>query len=156
MKLLLTLVLTALIAGCGKDGAAGANGTNGTDNRFVAGILCMGTVTGLTGASAALNGVGIVYRAVLTYVGDVLATAEVDNGSFQVSGTSFYSVQQNGASTASVVIVADVSTANGGFWDISLNRTTLVTTVVYTDSSLAADSPVTITFAANACTSQSY
>lgn len=124
-------------------------------SRFVAGIQCYGSVSGLTGAAGtALNGSEVYYKAVVTAAGDVMSTATVMplNGAFQVSGTNFYLQSQSGSATAPVVILADFATANYGFWNISVNRSNLVTTAVYTDTTLAGQSPVTMTFLTSACT----
>ena len=128
-------------------------------SRFVSGIVCLGAVSGVSGAAGtALNGVNVYYKAVLTAAGDVMSTASVTPaiGSFQVSGTDFWASSQSGASTAPVFITADFATSNWGWWNISLNRSTLVTTAVYTDSTLGAQSPVTITFLSSACTLLSF
>lgn len=130
----------------------GPSGANGTNNRFVYGVYCSGIVSGLIGAAGtALNGLNVYYQADVTNSGDVIAYAAVATSSIQVGATSFYASTQNGATTASVLFTADFATANGGFWNISTNRSTLVVTAVYTDSSLGADSPVTMTFLPSSC-----
>lgn len=159
----LIVAFALLLAGCGKDGAtgpagaAGAKGADGTDNRIVASVFCAGTVTGLSGAAGtALNGLGVNYSAALTNAGDVFATASIDTGAYQIGNSAFYSANQNGAQTGGVAFTADFATANGGWWAVSLDRSTLVVTAVYTDSSLGGQSPVTMTFASSACQSHTY
>lgn len=137
----------------GATGVAGASGTNGTSAKFTAGISCFGTISGATGAAGtALNGLVIKYKAYLNASGDVYAYAAVSSSSITIGGTEFYSVTQVGSDTGAVLFIDDFATPNSGYWSISTNRTTLVVTAVYTDNSLAGQSPVTITFASSACT----
>lgn len=125
--------------------------------KFAAGIGCSGTISGLTGAAGtALNGLIVYYQAVVTNYGDVMATGSVATGGIQVGATSFYSVTQVGSLTGPVLFNADFATANGGFWTISTNRTTLVVTAVYTDSSLGSESPVTMNFSPSACSAMTF
>ena len=52
-----------------------------------------------------------------------------------------YSKLQNGWDTAPIFINYDVSgSANFGYFEISLNRTSMVTTIVYTDSDVSGGS----------------
>lgn len=135
--------------GGGKDGAPGAPGQNG--GKIVATMNCSGVITGLSGSASGLNGLEVNYNAVLSSAGDVYSTASINDDYAQYSGTAFYAAGQGGAATGQVDIVADYhSTADAGLWSISLNRTTLITTVVYDDVSLPA--PVSLNFTASACT----
>lgn len=113
----------------GKDGAAGTNGTDGkdgTDNHIVASILCTGSLE-----NTALY---FSYSAALMASGDVFAEGSIADGNIEISGSKFYSSQQNGALTAAVLFNDDfVAPYNGGYWSIKLDRGTLVTTIVYSD-----------------------
>ena len=53
----------------------------------------------------------------------------------QIGGSKFYDSSQSGASTAAIFIAYDlIGTSNWGYWRISVNRSTLVVTILYTDS----------------------
>lgn len=153
---ILSLISLVAISGCAKGpkGDAGANGAG----KIVSTINCGGTISGLSGpAGTALNGLEIEYDAVLTSGGDVYSTARVIDNITQTTSTNFYARGQSGASDASVLIVADyASPANGGFWEVSLDRNTLTTYIDYTDSSLGGQSPVNMTFTPSACTVQNW
>lgn len=148
-SLMVMMAFSAL--GCVK-GPKGDKGADGS-GRIISTINCQGQITGLTGAAGtALNGLFVEYTAILTSASDVYATAVVYDDLFQYSATHFYANGQSGADSASVYITADFdASADGGFWRISLNRDTLVTSVRYTDSSLGVQSPVDLNFAASAC-----
>ena len=173
MKNIYVLLCTGIVGlsfGCagptGPGGAPGAvgpaapigpTGPAGASNRYTAGIVCSGTITGLTGnAGTALNGLVVKYKAYVTNSGDVMAAASVAYASEQNGDTQFYSSAQVGASTGAVSFVDDFATANYGYWDISTNRSTSVVSVVYTDSSLGAQSPVSLSFVPSACTSYTF
>jgi hypothetical protein len=157
-KLMMSAALTLMAlttTGCGKEqGPAGPPGTSGA---IKATINCSGTIASVSGLASILNGLEVRYSAVLTHAGDVYASASVADEASQVSGTAFYAAAQTGAQNGRVSMIADYyGTANWGYWEITLDRNTLVTTAVYTDSSLGFQSPVVMNFAANACTVQSW
>ena len=139
------LLVTLATTGCkGDRGDAGPAG----GGRVVATIYCNGDVIS---SVAALNGLGVEYNAVVTAGGDVYATASIIDDVEQTSGTSFYASAEAGVSGASVNVTADyVGTGNGGLWTITLNRNTLITSVVYDDINLPA--PFSMNFTASACT----
>lgn len=146
----LALVLILSSVGCAK----GPKGDAGISGRVVATMNCSGVIG--SSAPVALQGLEVEYDAVLTATGDVYATASIIDEVAQISNTAFYASGQAGAQTASVMVVADFAgSANGGWWNVSLNRSTLVTSVVYTDSDLFS-SPVNMTFTPSACTVQSW
>lgn len=155
------LALTASLVACsGKDGAPGAPGSPGqmsNGGRIVSTLKCSGTIFGLSGDASSLNGLEVNYDAVITSGGDVYATASVADEQAQVSGTAFYAAGQAGSLTGKVSIVGDFDyTADFATWDISVNRSTMVTTAVYTDDSLGYQSPVTLNFTASACTQSNW
>lgn len=114
----------------GPQGEMGAPGAPGDDGKISASIRCFG---GLEGTDLAIN-----YDAVQFSSGYVFASAMVTGPAFQSSGAVFYAPTQAGWATAPVTIVFDVfGTANAGWWDISLNRQTLVVTAKYTDSEVS-------------------
>jgi hypothetical protein len=147
----LMFLSAALLIGCDNKAEQGPAGPPGS-GRIVSSMFCEGTISGLGGAQAALNGLQVEYNAVLTSSGDVYATANIIDDFVQVSGTAFYAAAETGASSGAVLVTDDVhSTGNGGYWRISLNRTTMVTSIVYTDSSMGGSSPVNLQFTAAAC-----
>ena len=149
MKLLgALLVMSSLSVGCqGKKGDRGSDG----GGRVIATLNCAGPISGLSGGAAPLNGINIEYNAVLTAGGDVYATANIVDEATQTSGTKFYAAGENGSATAEVDITADyIGPVNGGNWSVSLDRNTLVTSIVYDDVNLSSN--VNLTFTPSACT----
>ena len=112
------------------DGAAGLDGldgSDGTDNRIVA-------IHGCTGAlqNTAMD---FIYQVSVMRSGDVFAYGGVWGGALQVGASFFYAASQPGAALGAVIFQSDnMGTANGGFWTITLNRATGVTTIVYNDT----------------------
>ena len=138
------------------------NGLDGTDNRIVASVGCVATLTQATAVAANLsipvNGLSFSYTGVVMASGDVMAEASIANGSGQTSGTSFYASAQNGSSTAPVTIRDDWSTPsdNYGWWSISVNRSTAIVSTVYQDVDLPTTATRTFTFPVSACTVNNY
>lgn len=150
---ILSLISLVAISGCvkGPKGEAGASG----GGRITSTLNCGGTISGLVGPASALNGLEVEYDAVLTAGGDVYSTARIIDDLTQTTSTHFYADGQAGSTNASVIIVADYhGVANGGFWEVSLNRSTLITSIDYTDASLGGT--VSMSFSASACTIQNW
>jgi hypothetical protein len=148
---MLTLAFAFASVGCDpkvKQGPPGADG-----GRIKSSIYCSGTISGLSGnAGTALNGIDVEYNAVLTAAGDVYATANIIEDYVQVSGTQFYAAAESGSSTGEILITDDLYGGNGGgYFKISLNRTTMITSIVYTDANLGGQSPVNLQFTPAAC-----
>lgn len=140
-----------LMVGCMK-GPKGEPGMPGA-GKIISTLNCGGDITSGGGIPGALHGKRVEYDAVLTSGGDVYATAVIVDDYFQTSGTAFYAADQAGAQNALVLVSADyVSGSHGGLWKISLDRATLVTSIVYDDLDLGA--PVKMTFTPSACTVQ--
>ena len=86
----------------------------------------------------------------------MLVHGSIYGTSFEVTDSTFYDSSQNGAATGFINIRYDVSgSANGGDWQISLNRSTLVSTVTYTDSEATGGS-LSWTLASSYCTLNSF
>lgn len=152
--LMAAVVLSMFAVGCGPKGDTGPAGPPG-GGRIKASIYCHGTVSGLGGGAAVLNGLDVEYNAVLTSAGDVYATASIIDEVQQVSGSAFYAAAEAGSANAQVAITSDyVGIPNGGFWTVSLNRTALVTSILYDDPSLP--SVVSLNFTASSCTVGSF
>ena len=63
---------------------------------------------------------------------DVFATGSIKNSASEMGATKFYSGQQVGAGTATVIFTDDYEqTPISSWWSIELNRNSLVTTIVY-------------------------
>lgn len=115
----------------GKSGDDGHDGADGSDNHIVSSIHCGGSLQGTTSLSFS-------YSVALLASGDLFANGSIYDGNFEVSNTAFYAREQNGATTGGVIFNYDMATpSNGGYWKIELNRTTLVTTLTYTDDDVA-------------------
>ena len=86
----------------------------------------------------------------------MLVHGSIFGTSVEVTDSTFYDSSQNGAATGFINIRYDVSgSANGGDWQISLNRSTLVTTVTYEDTDLSGGS-LSWTLASSSCTLNSF
>lgn len=82
----------------------------------------------------------------------LLASADVRNQAIQASGTEFYASTQNGYSNAGVIIIFDQwGAATSGWWNITLNRSTLVTTIEYNDIGDVAGGKLTWTMTPDKC-----
>jgi hypothetical protein len=84
------------------------------------------------------------YDAVLFSNGDIWTTGSVSDPSRQSSASNFWDPSQNGyadAATGSIVFDFE-GPANGGYFVISLDRTTLVSVVTYHDTDLPNDSEI--------------
>lgn len=91
-----------------------------------ASISCGGQLQGET--------IFVNYTANLLKSGDVFVTGSVIGNDFETSDSAFYARQQNGAATGRVLITSDLAgDSNAGYWALSLDRITLVTSVVYND-----------------------
>ncbi len=91
-----------------------------------ASIHCFGNLQGTS--------VDAGYNAVVMSSGDVFVSASIQDVGFQFSNTAFYSHHQNGVKDGGITIRADEDgVINGGWWNLSLDRDTLVTTVEYND-----------------------
>ena len=111
----------------------GEPGTAGTDNRIKYTHLC----------SALLENTSFYYRyRVRQFVNeDIYIQGEIYGASYEVADSVMYSKLQNGWETAPLYINYDVAgSANFGYFKITLNRSTMVTTIVYTDSDVSGGS----------------
>lgn len=105
----------------------GGNGING-GNKIVKSIYCSGDLLGTVNLS-------VTYQVDIFESGDLFAAASVYGPTVEISASIMYAKMQNGSDTAPVIFTYDCSgTSNGGWWEMWLNRTTLVSYVVYTDN----------------------
>ena len=90
--------------------------------------------------------------------GSVYVFGGIYGVAFQVGSSKFYDSSQNGASIAAVLFTYDVdSTANGGWWQISVNRSTLAATILYTDTDVSGGSVTwTLPSSSSNCVINSY
>jgi hypothetical protein len=101
----------------------------GEGSRVTASIHC--------GGSLENTNLWFTYDVALFSGGWLFASGNISAPDIQSSGANIYAPTQNGAATAPVILVFDATgTANAGWWRISLNRTTLVTTIEYNDVDL--------------------
>jgi hypothetical protein len=104
----------------------GQDGADGNDNKIVSSHFCTGALE-----NTALY---FAYQATVLSSGDVFAYGGVYGSAFQIGASSYYSGEQNGAATATVVFAYDaMAPSNGGYWALSLNRATSVAVIVYND-----------------------
>lgn len=133
----------------GPTGAAGKDGQDATASSLVASSLyCSGQLEGTP--------LWFKYQAVVLKSADVFVNGGILDGLIEISGTAFYAKQQNGALTASVLFQDDLlGSANAGYWEIFVNRTTLVTSIVNYDSD-APGGKNTWTMTADRCVLNTY
>jgi hypothetical protein len=136
---------TGATGATGPAGTAGANGTNGKDGaQGIAGpqgdagigatvsdaIFCAGEL-GTTGTF-------FEYQATQFATGVVFVTGGVRGAAFQTDTSSFYAPTQNGWQTAAILVEDDMlGAADGGYWQLALDRNTLIVTITYFDSEVA-------------------
>ena len=126
--------------GPGEPGAAGEAGPAGTAGAKGDPATDSAKVTKSIGCAGSLENTSLSFRysVALFANGNIFASAGVREGLIGASFASFYAPTQNGALDAAVLVSLDeMPPGNGGFFRISLNRTTLVTTIVYTDVDVA-------------------
>jgi len=96
------------------------------------------------------------YTAMVFSDSSVFAYGGIYGAAFQIGASTFYDSSQTGASTAAVLFTYDVGgSADGGYWRISVNRSTLAATIVYTDSS-GDGATWTLASSSNNCVLNSY
>jgi hypothetical protein len=154
MRKLIVGMLFIGLAGCGKDDNASAQAGK-LDGHIVLTIFCVGTTSNAATGGEALNGRIVSYDAAVNDSGDVFATAAVADGSYQASGTTFFSKSQVGADTGAVVVVNDyIAPYNGGYWTVSADRNAKTVTAVYKDVDFSSGQKFTFTPAS--CVVNSY
>jgi hypothetical protein len=115
----------------GKNGSNGINGTNGKD-----GSNATAAFTGSAHCGGALENTYLqfTYSVDVDGSGNIFATAGVYGNVAEYGASANYAATQNGAQTAAVIFTYDiVPPADYGFWTISLDRETLITTILYQD-----------------------
>ena len=101
------------------------NGSNGI--KPAASLYC--------GAALSGTSVNFTYDAMLFSDGSVFVYGGIYTSDQLIGKSTFYDSSQSGATTAAVLLTYDLSgTDNWGYWSISVNRSTLVVTILYTDS----------------------
>ena len=99
------------------------------------------------------------YTAMVFSDSSVYAHASIYGVAYEIGASKFYDSSQNGASTASVIFTYDVDgTNNGGWWQISVNRSTSAATIVYKETGLSGANSTTWTLPSSSsnCVLNSY
>lgn len=109
---------------------------DGRTNEMIESFFCDGQLEGTL--------LLVTYDAVLFSNGDIWTTGSVSDASRQSSSSAFWDPSQNGyVDAATQPIVFDFTgPADGGYFVIALDRTTLVNVVTYKDQDLLNDSQV--------------
>jgi hypothetical protein len=112
----------------GPVGPAGPAGPTGTsEDKISATIFCTGSLQ-----NTALY---FDYYAAQMSNGDVFVNGAIRGVAYQVAGSTYFSSKQNGYNNARILIAYDVlGAANAGFFELFLDRKTLIVTVKYNDS----------------------
>jgi hypothetical protein len=112
----------------GPTGPAGSAGPPGSDSfKITNSIYCGGPLEGTTS-------LWFSYDAHLFANGTIFASASIRDSLIEAAHANVYAPTQNGALTAAVDVEFDQAVpADGGWWEISLDRATLVATIVYHD-----------------------
>ncbi len=117
-------------------------------NQVIASVSCGGAI--------GTTGIYFSYYARETEAGDLFAAGAIRSDEQQIGATSIFSRQQVGANSASVILLYDLSgAANAGWWQLSLNMSTLVTSITYNDLDYSAQ-PTTWTMTPDKCTVDLY
>ena len=89
----------------------------------------------------------------------IFAYGGIYGAAFQIGASKFYDSSQTGASTAAVIFTYDVDgTNNGGWWQISVNRSTSAATIVYREANVSGANATTWTLPSSSsnCVLNSY
>lgn len=137
------------------------NGLAGSDNHISSSINCGVTISQAAATAKDLTipatGIALSYKASLTNYGDIFVTGAIANGSNQIGRDAVYANGQAGSDTGWVRVADDrYNTSSFGYWQIELNRDTLILTATYTDSELPTTGTRVFTFVASSCTKESY
>jgi hypothetical protein len=119
----------------GPAGSPGEAGLPGTSSAIDAGPPG-DKIAGSIGCFGALQGTSLAFSYTVDQFvdGNVFASGSVGGTGFSTGSSGFYAPTQNGYVNAPVIFTLDVdTTANGGWWQITLDRTTLVTVLTYHD-----------------------
>ena len=112
----------------GAQGAQGAQGEEGQTTKITASLHCNGGLEGL-------SWVKFKYDAMVFSSGDVMAVGSIMDARNEYSNSMFYSSKQVGSNTAAVYVTYDISGGDTyGYWRISLDRSTAITTIQYSDT----------------------
>ena len=106
------------------------NGQDGLGSQAISTIYCAGGLENFPGMSWD-------YQVQQLANGDVVATASVTDNYITTSRTQYYSLFQVGFLEAPIQLTHDLlGPANYGYWEIKLDRQTLITTITYNDIDL--------------------
>ena len=111
------------------------------------------------GAALENTALYFTYTAMVFSDSSVYAHASIYGVAYEIGASKFYDSSQNGASTAAVIFTYDVDgTNNGGWWQISVNRSTSAATIVYKESGLSGANATTWTLPSSSsnCVLNSY
>ena len=130
------------------NGSNGSNGSNGIQP----------SVSLYCGAQLENTTLYFTYTAMVFSDSSVFAYGGIYGAAYQIGASTFYDSTQNGASTAAIIFTYDVDgTNNGGWWQISINRSTLAATILYTDSDVTGGSTTwTLDSSSSNCVLNSY
>lgn len=141
-KLMICLVATQMLIGCGKDGADGADGVNGA------------LIKSMHRCSKIQTGLGIIllftYESTIFTTGDRLVNCAIAANSGTFTRSSIYHNTMLGSTSGHCTVGLDIDTASGGYW----NFTSPIgdsTVVVYNDSG-SPDDDYSFTFDSSDCT----
>lgn len=123
----------------GPKGARGPQGDAGADapagdsiGRIEQSLFCAG---GIEDAPFSFS-----YHAVTFTDGSVWVTGGIQNGAIESSQSQLFAPNQVGAQTGRVIVFFDgTETANGGYWTIEVDRSTLGAEIHYFDPDIAGD-----------------
>ena len=99
------------------------------------------------------------YTAMVFSDSSVYAHASIYGVAYEIGASKFYDSSQNGASTAAIIFTYDVDgTNNGGWWQISVNRSTSAATIVYKEANVSGANATTWTLPSSSsnCVLNSY
>lgn len=114
------MLLCAVMIGCAEDSHLSADLII-TSNTYCRAVL-------------ANTGLSVNYHAVTFATGNIIASAGVSDSVTETNSNNEYDQAQAGWLTASIIVHRDVTPPdNGGWWSLSLDRRTTVTSVTYHD-----------------------
>lgn len=125
----------------GEPGAKGDKGDPGKDGLSVDGSKITGSIFCGGGFQGLQSSLQFTYSAVQFANGNMFVSGSVSDGYVQTGNAAMFTSIQNGWVNGALTIQHDMLGPNvGGFWSLSLNRSSLVVSIQYFDSDLVGGS----------------
>lgn len=138
----------------GDAGPVGPQGEAGTSDYITSSISCNGVLN--TAGFSSITSMDFSYTVDTFSTGDVYVSAVMADGAIGSSVSEYYAPTQGGHAYGKVSIVFDIAPPyDYGFWTLSMDRSTVFGTIVYTDADVSGGS-ASWTYGSTFCTVNNY